>query len=168
MSDDNIQYLENGNRVLKLERRGYTFPRNIIAARAGIRSFALSPPGLFFGTQKMGVDSFADLSSHTVSVIPEWDMVPTADGHAGTVIHVPCSVPRTMSNIKKSVACHSCSRTLAMLALACVDKQYPHRKWEIIDYPNSDAGKRHVKIAAGAGGKSISGESAVSVPYGWL
>ena len=48
VSDDNIQYLENGNRVLKLERRGYTFPRNIIAARANVSLFNTFKGGIHF------------------------------------------------------------------------------------------------------------------------
>ena len=137
---------------------------NVIAARVGVQSFSLSPPGLYLGTRKMGIQSIADLSSHVISVVPEGDLVPTTDGHAGTIAHIPCTV-RGTDAIAKAVRCHSSSRTLAMLALACPDKSYPQRRWEIVDYPNAGAGKRHVLLEADGG--AISRESTVTAPHGW-
>jgi hypothetical protein len=142
---------------------------NVIAARAGALSFALSPPGLYFGTKKMGLHSLRDLTSYLVSVIPEFDLVPEADGQFGTIAHVPCTVSDTLNGVSKAIECHGSARTLSMLVLGCGDRQYPRRQWEIVAYPNS-AEKRKVYLqagdSAGKGGAAGFGGSVVP-PKGW-
>ena len=130
---------------------------------------ALSPPGLYFGTKKMGLHSLRDLTSYLVSVIPEFDLVPEADGQFGTIAHVPCTVSDTLNGVSKAIECHGSARTLSMLVLGCGDRQYPRRQWEIVAYPNS-AEKRKVYLqagdSAGKGGAAGFGGSVVP-PKGW-
>jgi hypothetical protein len=115
---------------------------NVVAARAGALSFALSPPGLYLGTKKMGLSSLSDLTSFLVSVIPEYDLVPAADGHYGTIAHIPCTVPDELDGVSKALECHGSARTLAMLVLGCGDRHYPQRRWEIVGYPNNEEYRR--------------------------
>ena len=138
---------------------------NIVAARAGISAISFSPPGLYLGTRKMGMKFTSDLFSHLTNVIPEYDIVPKADGHAGTIAHIPCSISSQATAIEKGIACHSMHRTLGILALACRDTHYPHRIWNIIDVPNSQ--KPIVVLKRDADGKSISADSLTRWPHGW-
>ena len=48
ISSDKISYLNNSNRIIKLNRRGYTFPRNIITSRLNISAFNLFKAGIHF------------------------------------------------------------------------------------------------------------------------
>ena len=57
ISSDKISYLNNSNRIIKLNRRGYTFPRNIITSRASISAFNLFKAGIHFYKAKDDFDA---------------------------------------------------------------------------------------------------------------
>ena len=56
ISSDKISYLNNSNRIIKLDRRGYTFPRNIITSRLNISAFNLFKAGVHFYKAKDDFD----------------------------------------------------------------------------------------------------------------
>ena len=56
ISSDKISYLNNSNRIIKLDRRGYTFPRNIITSRLNISAFNLFKAGIHFYKAKDDFD----------------------------------------------------------------------------------------------------------------
>jgi hypothetical protein len=102
---------------------------SIVGSLAEVPTFLLSPPGLYYGVKKFGIRNTEQLYGSISSVIPDNDPVPKADVQVGSVQNIPCTAELT--GIGSSIMCHSVSRTLAMLAMACPDTAHPGRVWSI-------------------------------------
>ena len=48
---------------------------NIVGVLGEIPTFTLSPPGLFYGIKKFGIDNAADLYPYITALVPDMDLV---------------------------------------------------------------------------------------------
>ena len=69
----------------------------------------------------------------------------------GNVQNIPCTAKLT--GLGSSIKCHSASRTLATLAMACPDVTHPGRVWSIWKEGTTDSGGRGTPGAPAAGGR---------------
>lgn len=89
---------------------------SICAAHLSVPGVMLSPPGGSLSAHRFNVDTEArHLSAKKlVTIVPDFDIVPTADEHLGTVQRIGC-------HAEDPAACHSAERTLCELWHACGD-----------------------------------------------
>ena len=89
---------------------------NIVGPRAHIPTFALSPPGLYYGLKKFGLRETNDLYPYVTSIIPDHDPIPKADFQVGNLQNIPCTA--NIAGVGSQIQCHSAKRTLATLVMA--------------------------------------------------
>ena len=102
---------------------------NIVGTLGEITTFTLSPPGLFYGIRKFGIDAANQLYPYVTSIVPDLDLVPLADFQVGNVQNVPCTAQ--VESFSDHLKCHSALRTLSLLTLACPDVTHPGREWNV-------------------------------------
>ncbi len=136
---------------------------NIVGALGEIPTFALSPPGLFYGIRKFGINKTADLYPYLQTIRPDFDPVPLADWQVGAVQNIPCTA--VLDGLGSHIKCHSADRTLAMLAAACPDVTHPGRQWGIFVDADEDAGTEKKTLWTKAG--LADGTNTMTVPEGW-
>ena len=134
---------------------------NIVGTLARVPTFALSPPGLYYGIRKFGIDYAAELYPWVQSIRPDHDPVPLADWQVGAVQNIPCTVE--LDGLGSRGACHSVLRTLSMLVSACPDTTHPGRAWGIERSATKDLPAEVVFTKDGA----ASGKNVVKTPEGW-
>eukprot|EP00658_Telonema_sp_P-2_P028043 TRINITY_DN21569_c0_g2_i1.p1 TRINITY_DN21569_c0_g2~~TRINITY_DN21569_c0_g2_i1.p1 ORF type:complete len:386 (+),score=67.70 TRINITY_DN21569_c0_g2_i1:163-1320(+) len=90
---------------------------SICAARLDVPALMLSPPGGSLSARRFKVDRRAQhlTAMKLVTIVPDFDIVPTADGHLGAVQRIACAAG-------DPGACHSAERTLCELWHACGDE----------------------------------------------
>lgn len=127
-----------------------------------IHTFTLSPPGLFYGIKKFGIESEEDLYPYVTSIVPDLDIVPTADYQIGNVQNVPCTAD--VDSFVDYGKCHSAMRTLALLIDACPDYTHPGREWsfwsEKIKYSDTslDGGSTYNTFDTGCNTLMVTGQ----------
>ena len=101
----------------------------IVGGVGKVQTMTLSPPGLFYGLKKFGLNNITETYPYLSALIPDNDLVPLADFQKGNIQNIPCTAE--LNKMGDHILCHSAKRTLAMLLYACPDVTHPGREWKM-------------------------------------
>jgi len=89
---------------------------SICAAKLGLPAVMLSPPGTGLSSYRFGIETAEhhQTAKKLLTIVPDYDVVPTADQHQGTIQRIACDAA-------DPGACHSGERTLCELWHSCGD-----------------------------------------------
>jgi len=91
----------------------------IVAARMQLPALVFSSPGIVYSARRFGL-SEEQQARHVVVVMPDHDVVPRVDRHAGVVQHIAC---RGRDGLHASAgSCHSLDKTACELWRVCGDR----------------------------------------------
>jgi len=88
---------------------------NIIGNIYQLQNFGLSPPGTAYGGEIYDFDD-VDVTKYMHAVVPQRDPVASLGSTHGTVIHIPCDEP-------KSLSCHYLTTTICKISSICGQDQ---------------------------------------------
>ena len=98
---------------------------NIVASKLGVISFAVSPPGIYLGTNIYGLNK-NDINILSRSVVPERDPISSLGVNGGEIISIPCYE-------SSSFNCHTLKHSECTISSLCHLKEksnYCKAEWK--------------------------------------